>query len=104
MKLIERSTVKYENLSQPFKLEKREFDLQYFAFYNARYDRMFDWLKEAALSKWGNEIEIIDMSNLNEYVGKKVCVIGTILKSMKLQPSVLREVNDDLELVRNRNV
>lgn len=99
MKPIRRATVKYEDLSQQFKIEKREFDLQYYAFYNARFDKMVGWLKEAALEKWGKETTIIDLNNLMEHAGKKVCVVGTILKTMKLQPSILREVSDDLELV-----
>lgn len=100
MKVIHRASVEYENLSQDFKLENREFDLQYYAFYNARFDKMYDWVKESALAKWGKDTKIIELCEM-ENTGETICIIGTILKSMKLQPSILREVSDELEVVRH---
>lgn len=79
--------------------DRPDFDKQYYAFYNARQREMSPWLEEAARDKWGNECPIIKMNQMTEYKGKKVILMGVILKVMKLQPSVLREVDDSLELV-----
>ena len=61
---------------------------------------MFQWVKETALKKWGEDIDIIQLNELMEKRGQRVCIVGALLKSMKLQPSVLREVSEDLEMVR----
>ena len=85
---------------QRFLLQQRHFELQYDKFYNARYRKMYDWVREAALLKWGQDITLIKLSQLMEQEsGKRLCVIGVLLKVMQQHPSVLREVSEDLELV-----
>ena len=83
-----------------FRLDERHFEQQYDKFYNARYKKMYDWVRLACYLKWGADAPLIQLSELMEQEsGKKLCVIGVLLKVMKQHPSVLREVSEDLELV-----
>lgn len=60
---------------------------------------MNQWVKDTALRKWGDDIDMIKLCDLMDKRGQRVCVVGVLLKAMKLQPSILREVSEDLELV-----
>lgn len=82
-----------------FKVHGRTFKQQYDKFYNARYNQMYDWVKESAVKKWGQDMNLIHLSDLMDRKGETVVVIGALLKVMKLHPSVLSEVSEDLELV-----
>lgn len=79
--------------------DRCDFDKQYYAFYNARQRQMGPWLEQSAREKWGDECPVIKMNQMVEYRGRRVILTGILLKVMKLQPSVLREVDDSLELV-----
>lgn len=94
-----RAVVPFENQCKKFVTPTRVFDLQYFAFYNARFKKMYESLKEAALQKWGKDIKLIRLNQLMDHPDQEVCVIGVLLKVMKQQKSVLREVSEDLELI-----
>ncbi|KAI1301753.1 DNA polymerase delta subunit 2 [Halotydeus destructor] len=96
---IQRATCTYEDQCQRYVLNEKKFDLQYYPYYNARYRKMYEWTKEASLKKWGNEITIIKLNEIMDKPQERVCIMGTLLKSMKLQPSVLREISDDLQLI-----
>jgi len=94
-----RATLECVDLCEPFIIKERSFELQYYKYYNARYERMFEWTKAVAVSKWGSDIKLIKLNELMDNQGVKVCVVGCLLKLMKLQPSVLHEVSDDMQLI-----
>jgi len=99
MKSKTRQEAAFENKCGKFVISKRNFDLQYYNFYNARYLKMFDIIKQSALDKFGQDVKIIKLNQLMEHPGEDVCVTGVLLKVMKQQRSVLREVSEDLELI-----
>lgn len=92
--------VSFEPKWQEFIVNKRpDYDKQFFSFYNARQRQMEPYLREAAIAKWGDEYPIIKMNQMTDFKGRKVILSGILLKVMKNQPSVLREVDDNLEFV-----
>ena len=82
-----------------FVVRNREFEHQYEKFYNSRYEQMKEWVLESGHRKWGDDITVIPLNELMMNQNKRVCIVGVLLKIMKLQPSVLNEYSEDLEKV-----
>ncbi|XP_074144581.1 DNA polymerase delta subunit 2 [Sminthopsis crassicaudata] len=87
----------YTNSSQPFRLGERSFSRQYAHIYATRLIHMTPLLVNRARQRWSSEVSVRKLCELQP--GEKCCVVGTLFKSMQLQPSILREISEEHNLL-----
>lgn len=92
-----------EYLEGGFKLEDFNCDLQYFAYYNSRFDLIKPYLVDAVTRKWGSDIPVMTLHQMadrtEDQVEQKVVVLGVIFKHCVAQPSILKEVSEDIPVL-----
>ena len=94
--LFVRPTCDRVDLSEKFSKFSLEYKKQFSHLYFARSQMMFERLAAAAKIKWGQEISIKKLSEVEH--NQRCCIIGTIFKFMVLQPSILKELSDELDV------
>lgn len=94
-----RATADYRNVSQCFRLPAKDYTKQFAHLYLARLNKMKDCLLKRVSQKWGDNVPVLKLSDLNETATDECVIIGTLYKKQTLKPNVLKEISEELKLV-----
>ncbi|XP_059483602.1 DNA polymerase delta subunit 2 [Neocloeon triangulifer] len=99
--VLHRDTCEYKNLSSKFVLPNTDdFNRQFAPMYMMRLKTIRESLKALARKKWGQDVPIIELYQLQDgnEDPKKCIIVGTLYKNQSLKPNILKEVSEEHQL------
>jgi len=96
---LNRSTANYENKSQKYRMDNREYNKQYNLTYSKRLEMLRPMIVQEAKNKHGKDIQVITLSDMREDDDKAreedILIVGTLFKQQENYPSILKEFSED---------
>ncbi|CAG2068693.1 unnamed protein product, partial [Timema podura] len=92
---VNRETCSYENLSQRFLHQTKDFGKQFAHIYAVRLSKMRGLIMRRVHQKWGKNTPVKTLAELQDDDRIKCVVIGTLFKHQELKPSILKEISEE---------
>lgn len=94
--------IDYEDHCDRFRVDNKNFQTQYFPYYNARVEIMSKFVEMRAKHEWGEDIQFFNLNELNDTnEDQTVYLIGVIFKYLEKHPSILKEVSEEYQVGLN---
>ncbi|XP_023245550.1 DNA polymerase delta small subunit-like [Copidosoma floridanum] len=94
----DRQTVSYADLTERYKKEGDSYMKQFASLYVKRLDELSSVLKQKVREKWGSNVDLIPLSELENQNGKRCVIIGTLYKHQTNKPSILQELSEEHQM------
>ncbi|PNF27792.1 DNA polymerase delta subunit 2 [Cryptotermes secundus] len=88
----------YKSLSERFGLQSKDFSRQFAHIYAVRLTKMRELLTRRVRNRWGPDVRIRKLFELQEEGSRKCVILGTIFKHQELKPSILKEISEEHQL------
>ncbi|XP_054263776.1 DNA polymerase delta subunit 2-like [Macrosteles quadrilineatus] len=89
----------YVDLSQIFRQQSKDFSKQFAHIYAVRLSSLRDPLVKRASAKWGSDVKVCRLVELEKAEGEKCVIIGTLFLDQRLKPSILKDISEEAQLI-----
>ncbi|XP_063971976.1 DNA polymerase delta subunit 2-like [Diachasmimorpha longicaudata] len=94
---FDRTSADLKHFTGRFIQENQQFSKQFFHVYSCRLEELRPVLVENAHKKWGKDVKILKLAEVENFENERCAIIGTLFKHQLWKPSILRELNEDAQ-------
>ncbi|KAJ8679728.1 hypothetical protein QAD02_015515 [Eretmocerus hayati] len=96
--VFERPFVECTDNLEKFTKEGDNYMKQFANLYTKRLEELSAILKDRVKAKWGKDVNLIPLADLEEQNGKRCAIIGTLYKHQPNKPSILQELSEEHQM------